>query len=166
MDLDQNTPQTSLPIPQLLLDHIGNSTAIHMQSGEYTYVTPWSINCHPEFGLLFFDHIDTRHQDTGGTLSVKIVRVGETFTIDLTAIKVDDLAYLTKPCELSDQELETIVVFRCVLWPTATQLGLSKYPSAGDYDKERIKIGQEFMSFYKETTGTSYTFAVDEQNTY
>jgi len=162
MDIKGNPTHTPKQIPHMLVEYLNNSTAIHMTSGEFTYVTPWSINYHSTYGHIYVDRSDTRNQELGGTLNTKIIRIGVTFALDLTATTIDDLSRLAKPSHLSEDEIETIVVFDTILWPTSTRLGLAHLHSAIDFDCDQATKRKEFNLVHQQLFGTTYTFAKDE----
>ena len=89
-------------------------------------------------------------------------RVGEVFALDLTALSVDDLSHLANPRNLSDEDIESIVVFKYVLWPTSDRLQLSHLDTAIDYDRQQISNRKEFNSIHQHILGTSYTYADTE----
>ena len=162
MNMKSDLSQPPNQIPNIITEYFNHSTAIHMASGEFTYITPWSVDYHPRYGLVFRDRTDTRNQKPGGTLAAKMYRVGEVFALDLTALSVDDLSHLANPRTVSDEDIESIVVFKYVLWPTSDRLQLSHLDTATDYDRQQISNRKEFNSIHQHIFGTSYTFANDE----
>jgi len=162
MDIKRDPIDSPSQIPHMLVEHLKSSTTIHMVPGEFTYVVPWSIRYHPKYGLTYIDRPDSRYQKPGGTANTKIIRIGDTFVLDLTAISADDLGSLNKHCHLQDDDVDSLVVFGTVLWPSATQLQLSHLDSASDYDREQTSKREQFNSTYQQIFGISYSYAEDE----
>lgn len=162
MNMKNDLTQLPYQLPQIISEYFSKSTAIHMASGEFTYITPWSIEYHPQYGLVFRDRSDTRNQKAGGTAVAKIYRLGEVFALDLTATSIDDLSHLARPRNISDEDIESIVVFKYVLWPTSARLQLSHLDNAIDHDREQLSQRKEFNSIHQQIFGSTYTFAEEE----
>ncbi len=134
-----------------------------MASGEFTYITPWSVDYHPHYGLVFRDRSDTRNQKPGGTLAAKMYRVGEVFALDLTALSVDDLSHLANPRHLSDEDINMSCGLRQIVFSYRISI-LRLIMIANKFQIGRSST--QFISKYSERHIPSPTLNMDRTTTY
>lgn len=163
--MDQHiSPFADQPIvPALVTKYIRESSLAYMEPGEITSTTPWNINLCEEHGFSILLGVSQRHVEPEGTLTVHIIRDGEKYIADLTAIEDDDLNYFGNPSHCCQIDHMNTVSFSGVLWPLLKINEGTYDPEVELFNREQIELQDQFCAYYEATYGKPYVLAGQRQ---